>query len=80
MGVAEKLCDFIFMIFKGKKVLDGTMDAVQGDYGQDTLRVKLESGNGNLAELPGVEHVTDFGQLQELRIRPDADTQDVLGR
>ena len=26
----------------------------------------------------GIEHVTDFGQLQELRIGPGADTQDVL--
>jgi ABC-2 type transport system ATP-binding protein len=78
MGVAEQLCDFIFMIFKGKKVLDGTMDAVQGDYGQDTLRVKMESSDGDLTELPGIEHVTDFGQFQELRIGSGADTQEVL--
>jgi ABC-2 type transport system ATP-binding protein len=78
MSVAEKLCDFVFMIFKGKKVLDGTMDAVQGDYGHDTLRVKIESNNSDLAALPGIEHVTDFGQYQELRIGPDVDTQEVL--
>jgi ABC-2 type transport system ATP-binding protein len=78
MGVAEKLCDSIFMIFQGKKVLDGSLDAVQGEYGQDTLRVKMESGDGVLADLPGIEHVTDFGQLQELRINSAADTQEVL--
>lgn len=78
MGVAETLCDFIFMIFKGKKVLDGVMETVQGDYGQDTLRVKMESLDGDLNKIPGIEHVTDFGQLQELRIGPGIDTQAVL--
>jgi ABC-2 type transport system ATP-binding protein len=58
MGVAEQLCDFIFMIFHGKKVLDGTMESVQGNYGQDTLRVKMESREETLPELPGIEHVS----------------------
>src|SRR5215475_8937097 len=29
MAVAEKMCDFIFMIYKGNKVLDGTLDSIQ---------------------------------------------------
>ena len=78
MAVAERMCDYIFMIFKGKKVLDGTLDAIQAKYSQDTIRVKLSERNGELSDLPGVEKVTDFGQLQELRIAPDTDTQDVL--
>ena len=78
MAVAEKLCDFIFMIHNGRKVLDGTLDTIQGDYGQDTLRVKVEGNSGDLSQLPGVEHITDFGQLQELRISPVTDTQEVL--
>jgi ABC-2 type transport system ATP-binding protein len=78
MAVAEKLCDFIFMIHNGRKVLDGTLDTIQGDYGQDTLRVKVEDNSGDLSRLPGVEHITDFGQLQELRVSPVTDTQEVL--
>ncbi len=78
MAVAEKLCDFIFMIHNGRKVLDGTLDTIQGDYGQDTLRVKVEDNTSDLSRLPGVEHITDFGQLQELRVSPVTDTQEVL--
>ena len=33
MSVAERLCDRIFMIFKGRKVLDGTLDEIQSLYG-----------------------------------------------
>ena len=41
MGAAEKLCDRIFMIFKGRKVLDGSLDSIQHEYGHDTVRVRL---------------------------------------
>ncbi len=78
MGVAEKMCDFIFMIFKGKKVLDGTLDSIQDAYGSDTIRIRTEDGASVLKDLDGVENINDFGQLQELRMTPNCDSQDVL--
>src|SRR4051794_30414534 len=77
MAVAEKMCDFIFMIYKGKKVLDGTLDSIQDAYGSDTVRVRLE-GRADLGGLPGVAKVTDFGKFQELRLDPGADVQRIL--
>ncbi len=78
MNVAEKMCDFIFMIFKGKKVLDGTLVSIQDKYGSDTLRIRTEGGISKLKNLDGVDKITDFGQLQELRITPDNDHQKIL--
>jgi ABC-2 type transport system ATP-binding protein len=78
MSVAEKMCDFIFMIYKGRKVLDGTLDAIQDTYGSDTVRVRLEGDGAALDDLPGVLKVTDHGRLQELRLDRDADSQQVL--
>ncbi len=78
MEMAERLCDFIFMIHKGKKVLDGTLEAIQDQYGNDTIRVRTPLGVGVLQNLPGVEKVNDFGQLQELRMTSDCDPQTVL--
>jgi ABC-2 type transport system ATP-binding protein len=78
MAVAEKMCDFIFMIYQGKKVLDGTLDAIQDAYGDDTLRVRLEGEGAHFAGLPGVANVIDFGRLQELRLERGADAQAVL--
>jgi ABC-2 type transport system ATP-binding protein len=80
MSVAERMCDFIFMIYRGRKVLDGTLDEIQDQYGRDTIRVRLEQ-NGRQPELDrldGVEHVIDHGRLKELRIRDGADTQNIL--
>jgi ABC-2 type transport system ATP-binding protein len=76
MAVAEQLCDFIFMIYRGRKVLDGTLDLIQDSYGFDTLRVRVEGASLN--GLPGVDRVTDFGRYQELRLARGADPQGVL--
>ncbi|MFH1850714.1 MAG: ATP-binding cassette domain-containing protein [Candidatus Neomarinimicrobiota bacterium] len=78
MSVAEKMCNFIFMIFKGQKVLDGTLDSIQRKYGSDTIRIRTEDGRTALNDLPGVEKINDFGRLQELRLAPGSDTQIIL--
>lgn len=80
MGVAESLCDFIFMIFNGKKVLDGTLASIRQTYGTDVVHVRLaDAAAGAFDHLPGVTKVTDFGNLQELRTEPHADRQALLG-
>lgn len=78
MSVAEKMCDFIFMIFKGKKVLDGTLASIQDEYGSDTLRIRTEAGAAALQDLQGIERISDFGRMQELRVAPDTDHQAIL--
>jgi ABC-2 type transport system ATP-binding protein len=78
MNVAEKMCDFIFMIFKGRKVLDGTLASIQEMYGHDTVRVRTEGGGQALEGLAGVEKVNDFGQVQDLRLKQSTDPQDVV--
>src|SRR5262249_47793048 len=80
MDVAEKMCDFIFMIYRGKKVLDGTLSAIKNQYGADTLRVRVEGNGTTFADLPGVERVNDFGGYQELRMGHGADPQAILRR
>jgi len=71
MGTAEKMCDRIFMIFKGRKVLDGTLAEIQAEYGFDTVRVRTEAGSRALAGLGGVDAVNDYGQMQEVRLSGD---------
>jgi len=78
MALAESLCDSIFMIFRGKKVLDGTLASIQDRYGDDTIRVTTAGGLAAMGELPGVEQIRDLGQMQELRLARGADPQQVL--
>jgi ABC-2 type transport system ATP-binding protein len=80
MAVAEQLCDRIFMIFKGRKVLDGTLDEIQARYGHDTVRVRTEAGRHALDGDPAVEAVSDYGNLQEVRLAGGSDPQALLAR
>jgi ABC-2 type transport system ATP-binding protein len=76
MAVAERLCDRIFMIFRGKKVLDGTLDQIQAIYGHDTIRLRTDAGVEALRGLDRVAEVHDHGNLQEVRWR--GDPQDLI--
>ena len=78
MGIAERMCDFIFMIFQGRKVLDGTLESIQEQFGQDVLRIGTGDGPSPIGDLEGVESVRDHGHMQELRLRAGCDPQQVL--
>jgi ABC-type uncharacterized transport system ATPase subunit len=78
MNVAEKMCDFILMIFQGSKVLDGTLAAIQDEYGSDTIRLRTEDGIGASERPDGVEKINDFGKVQELQLTGKRDSQQIV--
>jgi len=78
MAMAERMCDYIFMIHKGKKVLDGTLSDIQDQYGNDTIRIQSEVGAAALEGIAGIENVNNFGKLQEVRVASGTDPQQIL--
>ncbi|MCF8226298.1 MAG: ATP-binding cassette domain-containing protein [Bacteroidales bacterium] len=78
MGMAEKMCDNIFMIYKGEKVLDGTLYEIQDRYGADTLVVQTEKGESALTGIRGISKINNYGKLQELKLEDRADPQKIL--
>jgi len=80
MAVAEKMCDFIFMIYKGNKVLDGTLESIQKQFGEDTIRIQAEGGISIMKDLTGIDTINDFGQIQELRMLTGADSHQILSQ
>ena len=76
MAMAERLCDFIFMIYEGRKVLDGTLETIQQQYGEDTVRLEIDGDSRFLEGLPEVERILDQGNYQE--VTPSGDPQALL--
>ena len=72
MEMAERMCDSIFMIYQGKKVLNGALQSIQQRYGEDTIRMSVDGDKQKAATLAGVEDWRDFGQYQEIRFSGDA--------
>ncbi len=77
MEQAEQLCDFIFLIHKGKKLLDGTLAEVKsgGDRG---VLIDYDGDGAVLHRLDCVEHLTDKGKQAEIFLRPGTDPQELL--
>lgn len=81
MDMAEKMCDTIFMIFNGKKVLDGTLDSIQAAYPANRVKVRfLEDDPLSLNEVDGVAEVSANGKFQELLLASPDHSQEVLAR
>jgi len=77
MATAEQMCDSIFMIHQGVKVLDGSLAQIQKDFSADTIRLKLAGElTLDLASLPGVTAVNERGRFWDLHF--DGDPQEVL--
>jgi ABC-2 type transport system ATP-binding protein len=75
MHTAEGMCDYISMIYKGKRVLDGSLQSIQETHGMDTVRIRFKDrrqiGEG---DLDGVTPVRQLGHFQELRFNGEPAT------
>jgi ABC-2 type transport system ATP-binding protein len=62
------------MIFRGRLVLDGTLDEIQQRYATGVVRVETDAPTAVLLSLPGVARVDEGGRLRtvELRGAPEA--------
>lgn len=68
MAMAELMCDRIFMIFHGRKVLDGSLAEIQTRYGHDTIRIRVTGGAATVAAMPAVLQMNDHGNVQEVQV------------
>jgi ABC-2 type transport system ATP-binding protein len=71
MSAAEKMCDFVFMIYRGNKVLDGTLAEIKSQYGADTIRLRWDGRREDLDSIREVRRVADMGAYQELETGGD---------
>ena len=88
MEMAERMCDTIFMIFNGKKVLDGTLHSIQSMYPANEVRARVEHfpanggvnefGESPVPDLPGISHVKFDGRYHRFRLEDPSRIQQIL--
>jgi ABC-2 type transport system ATP-binding protein len=74
MEQAEKLCDFVCMIDRGTKVLDGPLGEVKSQFGSDAVLIEGDFSAEDLRALPGIRTVRAERRVFELTLEPDIDT------
>ena len=81
METVEELCDYIALIHRSKKILDGPKLAIKEQFKTHTYRVDYQ---GDLSQLPGAFTLTDAGKSDDgfsradIKIPPDAAVNDLL--
>lgn len=84
MEQAEKLCDYICMISRGKKVIDGQLGEVKGRFGTNSVQIEVDGDTSFVKDLPGVARITDYNRYMEIRlndgVEPDTLLQSLVGR
>jgi ABC-2 type transport system ATP-binding protein len=77
MEQAEQLCDYVVLIDRGRKVLDGPLSQVRASGGRAVL-LDYDGDGQCLRGLPGVARINDAGKQAELFLEEGADPQEVL--
>ncbi|HVB28986.1 MAG TPA: ATP-binding cassette domain-containing protein [Terriglobia bacterium] len=78
MDQVEQMCDSICLMNKGQKLLDGDLKAIKKSYGNNTVRIEF-IGDPAFMQLPDViERTNSYGEVVEITLRPDADSQQIL--
>jgi len=75
---AEKMCDHIFLMNRGHKILDGRLDAIRDSYPVDTITVEGRFGEAELSGLDGVDTVTPDGNEWRVKLREGYESQALL--
>jgi ABC-2 type transport system ATP-binding protein len=78
MHEAERLCDFIVLINRGQVVVNGTLDQIRAGHEANIVSIELEGDAEFVRGLPMAQAVQPNGRRLDVRLRDDADPQDLL--
>jgi ABC-2 type transport system ATP-binding protein len=78
MDQVEKLCDSICLVNRGRSVLQGGLREIKASYGRKFIQIEYEGDGGFLTRCPLVESSNNYGNYAEVKLRPSADSQELL--
>jgi len=78
MEQAQRLCESVLLIHRGRKVLDGPLREVLRGADSRTIILETQEALPDLSGLPPVQSVEKKDRHHEIRLVPGADPQDLL--
>lgn len=78
MDFAEKMCDHIAMIDKGKIILDGSLSQAKKKFAQKNVSLNYEGDISFLNSLPFIESINDFGNNTQIQLKDASYSQNLL--
>jgi ABC-2 type transport system ATP-binding protein len=78
MDYAEKLCDHIAMIDKGRIILNGNLNGIKADFSKNNVKLTYEGDIFFLDKHPIVDHISDFGNSVGISLKSADQSQELL--
>ncbi len=78
MESAEKLCEEIFLINKGRKVLYGKLGEVKKSFGRQNIILEYEGSDAFLKSSNQIKTFDNYGNYVEVQLAPGGDPQRLL--
>jgi ABC-2 type transport system ATP-binding protein len=78
MNEAERLCDHIFLINKGTKLIDGPIEEVKKKYSKNLVSVEFRNKILDLEDIDIIENVYYEGNKAEIELRKNINYNDLL--
>jgi ABC-2 type transport system ATP-binding protein len=80
MELAERMCDHICLISKGRAVLQGELKTIKREVGGNAYRLVAEGDLERLKQLPEIETMAANNGVVKLMLKPDASGPETLRR
>jgi len=78
MESAEKLCEEIFLINKGRNVLSGKLRDIKQGYGKQNVLIEYEGNDGFLKQSEQIKKFDNYGHYVEAQLSKNGDAQKLL--
>ncbi len=80
MELAERMCDHICLISKGRAVLQGELRQIKREVGGNAYRLVADGDLERLRQMPEVETMAANNGVVKLMLKPDASGSETLRR
>jgi ABC-2 type transport system ATP-binding protein len=71
MEHAERICNRIFLIDKGKEITSGALSEVKSRYGRNSVALEFDGDGAFIKSLPFVANVIDYPRYIEIELKGD---------
>ncbi|MGA7719548.1 MAG: ATP-binding cassette domain-containing protein [Ignavibacteriaceae bacterium] len=78
MDFAERMCDHITMLDKGKVILNGALSDIKAKYSQRNVSINYQGDLSFLKSSPIVEKIVDYGNSASLKVKEPQQVQELL--
>lgn len=78
MEFAEKMCDSIAMIDKGKIILNGKLSEIKEKYASKNVSLNYQGNISFLNNHPIIESIEDFGNATGIKLKNENSDQELL--